>query len=52
LKKVFDGAEVRQKVAGVGLYPVWMDAAAVTAMIRSDLEKWTRVVQKAGIKTE
>jgi len=52
LKKVFDDPEVRQKVAAVGLDPVWMDAAAVTATIRSDLEKWTRVAQKAGIKTE
>ena len=52
LKKVFDDAEVRQKVAGVGLNPVWMDAAAVTATIRSDLEKWTHVAQKAGIKAE
>lgn len=52
LKDIFDDAEVRQRVAGVGLDPVWMEAAAVTATIRSDLEKWTRVAQKAGIKAE
>lgn len=50
LKKVFDDPEVRQRLAGVGLDPIWMDAAALTATIGSDLEKWTRVVQKTGIK--
>jgi len=52
LKKVFEDAGVRQKLAGAGLDPVWMDAAELAATIRSDLEKWTRVAKLAGIKAE
>jgi tripartite-type tricarboxylate transporter receptor subunit TctC len=52
LKKAFDDDDVRQRLAKVGLDPLWMDASALTAKIDSDLEKWTRVAQKAGIRTE
>jgi tripartite-type tricarboxylate transporter receptor subunit TctC len=52
LKKVFEDAEVRQKLSGVALDPVWMDEAALAATVRSDLEKWTRVVKTMGIKKE
>jgi tripartite-type tricarboxylate transporter receptor subunit TctC len=52
LKRAFDDDVVRQKLAGVGLDPIWMDASALTATISSDLEKWARVAQKAGIRTE
>jgi len=52
LKGVFEDAGVRQKLAGAGLDPVWMDAAELAATIRSDLEKWTRVAKLAGIEAE
>jgi len=52
LKRVFDDADVRQKLAGAGLDPIWMDAAELAATIRSDLEKWTRVAKATGIRTE
>jgi tripartite-type tricarboxylate transporter receptor subunit TctC len=52
LKKVFDDAGVRQKLAGAGLDPIWMDATELAATIRSDLEKWTRVAKATGITTE
>lgn len=52
LKKVFDDADVRQKLAGVGLDPIWTDAVELAATIRSDLEKWTRVAKATGIRTE
>jgi tripartite-type tricarboxylate transporter receptor subunit TctC len=52
LKKVFDDADVRQKLAGAGLDPIWMDAAELAATIRADLEKWTRVAKAMGIKAE
>src|SRR5216684_615512 len=52
LKRVFDDDDVRQRLAGVGLDPIWMDASALTATIGSDLEKWTRLAQKAGIRIE
>src|SRR6266852_2954073 len=51
LKKVFDDPDVRQKLTGVGLEPIWMDVAEVAATIRSDLEKWTRVANAMGIRT-
>jgi len=43
---------VRQKLAGVGLEPIWMDAAELAATIRSDLEKWTPVAKATGITTQ
>ena len=52
LRKVFDDADVRQKLAGVGLDPIWMDGAELAATIRSDLEKWTRVAKAMGIRNE
>jgi tripartite-type tricarboxylate transporter receptor subunit TctC len=52
LRKIFDDADVRQKLAGVGLDPIWMDGVELAATIRSDLEKWGRVVRETGIKTE
>ena len=52
LRKVFNDADVRQKLDAAALEPVWMDAAEVTAAVRSDLEKWMRVVKTLGIKTE
>jgi len=52
LRKVFDDPEVRQRLSGIGLDPIWSDEATLNATIRSDLDKWTRVAQKAGIKSE
>ena len=52
LRKVFDDTDVRQKLAGVGLDPIWMDGAELAATIRTDLEKWTRVAKSMGIRTE
>jgi tripartite-type tricarboxylate transporter receptor subunit TctC len=51
-KKVFDDAEVRQRLAAVALDPIWVDAAQLSALIATDIEKWTAFVQKAGIKSE
>lgn len=52
LKTIFDDADVRQKLSTAGLDPIWMDGAALTAAIESDLEKWMRLVRAAGIKAE
>ena len=52
LKKTFDDAEVRERLRGVGLDPIWVDAAGVTATIASDLQRWTSVAQRAGIRIE
>jgi tripartite-type tricarboxylate transporter receptor subunit TctC len=50
LEGIFGDAEVRQKLAGAGLDPYWMDGAGLAATVRSDLEKWTRVAKTMGIK--
>jgi len=52
LKRVFDENDVREKLASAGLDPLWMDGNGLTAAIRADLDKWTRVVKTAGIKSE
>ena len=52
LKKAFDDDQVRQRLAKVGLDPIWMDASVLTTTIGSDLEKWTRLAQTAGMKTQ
>ena len=52
LKKVFDDAGVRQKLSSAGLDPIWWDEVELGATIRSELETWARVAQRAGIKIE
>jgi tripartite-type tricarboxylate transporter receptor subunit TctC len=49
---VFDENDVREKLASAGLDPLWMDGTELAAAIRADLDKWTRVVKTAGIKSE
>jgi tripartite-type tricarboxylate transporter receptor subunit TctC len=48
LKSVFDDGEVRQRLSGAALDPLWLDAGALTARIDADLEKWARL----GIRSE
>jgi tripartite-type tricarboxylate transporter receptor subunit TctC len=52
LKKAFDDTDMRQKLAGAGLDPLWLDGNELAAAIRADLDKYTRVVKTAGIKAE
>ena len=52
LKEVFNDTDVRQKLAGAGLDPLWMDGNEFAAAIRADLDKYTRLVKTAGIKPE
>lgn len=52
LRKTYDDPEVRKRLESVGMDPLWLDAAQVTATIDRDLAKWGGVVKKAGIKME
>jgi tripartite-type tricarboxylate transporter receptor subunit TctC len=52
LKRAFDDSDVREKLASLGLDPIWMDEVQLASSIRSDLERWTRVAKTAGIKPE
>lgn len=42
--------EVKARLAAMGAYPVAMSPAELSALIKREGEKWTRVVRQAGIK--
>ncbi len=50
--KVMHGAEVRERLAGDGAEPVGNSAQEFGAFIRSEIEKWTKVVKAANIRVE
>jgi tripartite-type tricarboxylate transporter receptor subunit TctC len=52
LKRTYDDPEVRKRLDSVGMDPLWMEPAQVTAAIDRDLAKWSGVVKAANIKTE
>ncbi|MEQ1776035.1 MAG: tripartite tricarboxylate transporter substrate binding protein [Burkholderiales bacterium] len=44
--------DVREQLQNAGLEPVVKDAEAFRAYIRSELNKWTRLIKDAGIKAD
>jgi tripartite-type tricarboxylate transporter receptor subunit TctC len=52
LKRTYDDPEVRKRLDAVGMDPLWMEPAQVTAAIDRDLAKWSGVVKAANIKAE
>jgi tripartite-type tricarboxylate transporter receptor subunit TctC len=50
VRQVFADPQVRERLASVGLDPIWMDGAELTTTIRTDLEKWTKLAHDAGIR--
>jgi len=52
LKRVFDDAQVRQRLVDVALDPIWLDQAALASAVGADIAKWTEVAKKAGSRTE
>ena len=44
--------DAREALERQGLTPAYMDAAATTALIKSEIVRWRGVVEKAGIKPE
>ena len=50
--KVLTSGEVRERLRDLGYEPIGSTPAAFGAYIRSELEKWTRVIKNAGIKGE
>jgi tripartite-type tricarboxylate transporter receptor subunit TctC len=50
LKSVFDDPAVRQRLASVGLESIWLDGAEFRKTIESDLAKWSKLAQDAGIR--
>ena len=52
LKRASEDADIRQKLAGVGMETVWIEGAAMESTIDRDLAKWTKVVRDANIKAD
>ena len=52
LKRAFNDAGVREKLAGAGLDPIWLDPAGVAARVDTELETWTRLVTNLGITVQ
>lgn len=52
LKRTYDDPEVRKRLDSVGMDPLWLEPAQVTAAIDRDLAKWSGVVKAANIKAE
>jgi tripartite-type tricarboxylate transporter receptor subunit TctC len=50
--KVLESAEMRERFAGQGAPPVADTPEQVTAYIRSEIDKWTRVVKVPGAKID
>jgi tripartite-type tricarboxylate transporter receptor subunit TctC len=52
LRKVFDDAEVRQRLTAAMIEPRWTDGDAAVARIADDLDKWGKVIKAANIKAD
>jgi tripartite-type tricarboxylate transporter receptor subunit TctC len=52
LAKMLHAAEIKQKIAAMGLEPVVENLAATDAYIKSEIRKWARVVHAAKITAE
>ena len=50
LRKALDDAEVRERLAKVGMDIEWMEPAELARAIDSDMRRWAAVAQKAGVK--
>jgi len=50
--KALQIAEVRERMAALGIDPVGNTPAELGAILRADLEKWTAVAKSAGVKAE
>ena len=51
-RRVYDDPAVQQKLAPLGIDPLWGSPTEVNQWIERDLAKWTRVVKTAGIKAD
>ena len=52
LRRVFDDADTRSRLASAGVDSVWMDDKELAATIDRDLAKWTRAVRESNIKAD
>lgn len=52
LRRVFDDADTKARIAAAGVDSVWMDDKQLAAAIDRDIVKWTRVVRESNIKAD
>jgi tripartite-type tricarboxylate transporter receptor subunit TctC len=52
LEKVYADPGVRERLAGIGLDPVWMPGRELARAIETDGARWARVIKDAGIRAE
>jgi tripartite-type tricarboxylate transporter receptor subunit TctC len=52
LRRVFDDADTKVRLAAAGVDSAWMDDRQLAATIDRDLAKWTRVVRELNIKVD
>jgi tripartite-type tricarboxylate transporter receptor subunit TctC len=50
--RVVQTAEVKERFAGMGLEPIGGSSEDLGRRVQSDIQKWTAVAQKAGIKND
>jgi tripartite-type tricarboxylate transporter receptor subunit TctC len=52
LEKVYADAAVRERLAGIGVDPVWIPGPQLAKAIETDGERWARVIKSANIRAE
>ena len=50
--KTLQMADVRERLLGLGITPVGNTPDELSAILKADLEKWTRVAKSAGVKAQ
>jgi len=52
LAKVLSAADVKEKLLGLGIESVGSTPEQFMALLKSEIARWTPVIQKAGLKIE
>ena len=50
--KTLQMADVRERMLALGITPVGNTPEELAAIVKADLEKWTRVAKQAGVKAD
>ncbi len=52
LRRIFDDAEVKQRLTASNIQPRWTDGPAAAARVSGDLQKWGAVIKDTNIKAD
>ena len=50
--KTLQMADVRERMLALGITPVGNTTEELAAILKADLERWTRVAKQAGVKAD